>query len=104
MSASINTSESRVDTNPSSTENPSKPLDGKRSRDKEVVEAAVKLFHEQGYASTSVQDIAESLGMLKGSLYYYIDTKETLLKRIFETSHEHMLSETEQHRNSDQQA
>jgi AcrR family transcriptional regulator len=77
------------------------PLDGKRSRDQEVVEAAVKLFSEKGYASTSVQDLADELGMLKGSLYYYIDTKETLLKRIFENSHDEVSEIAERHRSQD---
>jgi len=65
-----------------------KDLDGGRSRDSEVVAAAVRLFYSKGYAATSIQDVADELGLLKGSLYYYIDTKETLLRRIFETSHE----------------
>ena len=78
-----------------------KSLDGQRSRDPEVVEAAVQLFHRKGYASTSIQDLADALGMLKGSLYYYIDTKETLLRHIFETSHEQMQAVTEEHRTSD---
>lgn len=74
------------------------PLDGKRSRDQEVVEVAVRLFSENGYASTSVQDLADELGMLKGSLYYYIDTKETLLKRIFEESHDEVSEIAERYR------
>lgn len=74
------------------------PLDGRRSRDKEVLETAVRLFSEKGYASTSVQDVADALGMLKGSLYYYIDTKETLLRKIFETSHAEVQEIAERHR------
>lgn len=74
------------------------PLDGKRSRDQEVVEAAIRLFSDKGYAATSVQDLADELGMLKGSLYYYIDTKETLLKRIFETSHQEVSEIAERYR------
>jgi AcrR family transcriptional regulator len=77
------------------------PLDGQRSRDQEVFEAAVRLFSAKGYASTSVQDLADELGMLKGSLYYYIDTKETLLKRIFETSHDEVSEIAERHRAGD---
>lgn len=76
-------------------------LKGNRTRDGEVIDAAVKLFYEKGYASTSIQEIADELGMLKGSLYYYIDTKETLLQRIFESSHAQMLMLTEQHRHGD---
>jgi AcrR family transcriptional regulator len=62
-------------------------LNGARARDREVIETAVKLFWEKGYANASVQDVADALGMLKGSLYYYIDSKENLLEKIFEDSH-----------------
>jgi len=72
-----------------------KTLDGRRARDSEVIEAAVNLFWEKGYASTSVQDVADALGMLKGSLYYYIKSKEDLLKKIFEDSHAEVREITE---------
>lgn len=65
--------------------------DGKssrRRRDAEVLEAAISIFNQHGYASTSVGDIAESLGILKGSLYYYIDSKEDLLFEIVDGVHE----------------
>lgn len=62
-------------------------LNGGRARDREVIEAAVKIFWEKGYANASVQDVADALGMLKGSLYYYIDSKERLLEKIFDDSH-----------------
>lgn len=65
-----------------------KNLDGARARDREVIEVATRIFWEKGYSGTSVQDVADALGMLKGSLYYYIDSKETLLDRIFTDSHE----------------
>ena len=35
-----------------------------------IIDAAVTLFHQQGYANTSMQDIADAVGLLKGSLYY----------------------------------
>ena len=62
-------------------------LNGARARDREVIAAAVQIFWEKGYANTSVQDVADALGMLKGSLYYYIDSKERLLEKIFDDSH-----------------
>lgn len=49
---------------------------------------AAEIFHRKGYAATTLQDIAEAVGLLKGSLYYYIDTKEDLLYRISRTIHE----------------
>ena len=63
-------------------------LGGARARDREVIEVATRIFWEKGYSGTSVEDVADALGMLKGSLYYYIDSKEDLLERIFEDSHD----------------
>jgi len=59
-----------------------------KRRDSDVLEAATKVFYEQGYAAASVQDVADELGILKGSLYHYIDTKEDLLFRLFEDVHD----------------
>jgi TetR/AcrR family transcriptional regulator, cholesterol catabolism regulator len=53
-----------------------------RRRDAEVLAVAAQIFTERGYASATVQDVADALGMLKGSLYYYIDSKEDLLYRL----------------------
>ena len=53
-----------------------------RKRGQEVLDTAAELFHRQGYAVTSVQDVADAMGILKGSLYYYIDSKDDLLFRI----------------------
>ncbi|MCW2993095.1 MAG: hypothetical protein JWQ18_590 [Conexibacter sp.] len=50
-------------------------------RTAEIVSAAIAIFSDKGYANTSMQDIAESVGMLKGSLYHFIDSKEDLLFR-----------------------
>lgn len=58
----------------------------RRNRRQEVLEAAVRVFHKKGYASASIQDVAAEVGVLKGSLYHYIDSKEDLLARIFEDS------------------
>lgn len=51
-------------------------------RRQELVDAAANIFAEKGYHATSVQDIASELGILKGSIYYYIDSKEDLLYDI----------------------
>jgi len=58
----------------------------RRNRDAEVVEAAVAVFNEKGYSGAAIQDVADRVGVLKGSLYHYIDSKEDLLARIFEES------------------
>lgn len=51
-----------------------------------MLQVAVEIFNEKGYASASIQDVANSVGVLKGSLYHYIESKEDLLARIFEES------------------
>lgn len=61
-----------------------------RRRDQEVLEAATKVFHERGYADATVQHVADELGILKGSLYHYIRTKEDLLFWLLEEVHEHV--------------
>ena len=60
---------------------------GGKRRDEEVLEAAARVFARRGYADSSVQDIAEEVGILKGSLYHYIDTKEDLLFWLLEDVH-----------------
>ncbi|MDF2626723.1 MAG: TetR/AcrR family transcriptional regulator [Symbiobacteriaceae bacterium] len=44
--------------------------------------AAVRLFHERGFHATSMQEIADAVGLQKGSLYHYIGGKEDLLTVI----------------------
>ena len=53
-----------------------------------IIDAAAQMFNAKGYAATSTQDIADEVGLLKGSIYYYINSKEDLLFRIIEESHE----------------
>jgi AcrR family transcriptional regulator len=59
-----------------------------KKREREIVDAAAEIFHRNGYADTSVQDVADAVGILKGSLYYYIDSKEDLLYRVLLEVHE----------------
>jgi AcrR family transcriptional regulator len=65
---------------------PAKADRTRRNRAQDVIEAAIRVFHKKGYASASIQDVAAEVGVLKGSLYHYIDSKEDLLARIFEDS------------------
>jgi AcrR family transcriptional regulator len=48
----------------------------------EIITAAGEIFYEKGYEATSLQDIASAVGLLKGSVYYYIKTKEDLLYEL----------------------
>jgi AcrR family transcriptional regulator len=62
--------------------------DRSRRRDAEVLAAATKVFYEKSYADASVQDVADELGILKGSLYHYIKTKEDLLDWLVQDVHD----------------
>lgn len=59
-----------------------------KKREREIIDTAAEIFHRQGYADTSVQDVADAVGILKGSLYYYIDSKEDLLFQVLVEVHE----------------
>jgi CheY-like chemotaxis protein/AcrR family transcriptional regulator len=48
----------------------------------ELLSLAARIFAERGFAETTVQDIAEAVGMLKGSIYYYVSSKEELLSEV----------------------
>lgn len=50
-----------------------------RPRETELLAAATRLFRQRGYHATSMQDLAEALGMNRGSLYHYITSKDELL-------------------------
>jgi AcrR family transcriptional regulator len=63
-----------------------------------ILDVAVDLFIERGYAGTSVRDISERLGMTKGSLYYHFASKEDLLTALVEpmmTALDEFISEAE---------
>ena len=59
----------------------------RRNRRDEVMRAAIEVFFDKGYAASSVQDVADAVGVLKGSLYYYMESKEDLLRWIVEDVH-----------------
>jgi AcrR family transcriptional regulator len=51
-------------------------------REAAIYSAAVRLFRDKGYHATSVQDLADAVGLQKASLYHYIRGKEDLLLRL----------------------
>jgi len=52
------------------------------ARRTELTRAAARLFAEKGYHGTSVGDLAEALGVQKGSLYSHIESKADLLWEV----------------------
>lgn len=53
-------------------------------RTRDIRDAAVMLFAQHGYEATSMRAIAQEVGLLPGSLYAHITSKERLLLEIIE--------------------
>ena len=62
-------------------------------REKSIHAAALRIFRQKGYHAASMQNIADAVGLYKGSLYYYVSSKEELLVRLFEGRADQVLGE-----------
>ncbi len=47
-----------------------------------ITEHSINLFEKRGFKETSIQDIVDSIGVTKGTFYYYFSSKEELLMDI----------------------
>lgn len=54
------------------------------ARPQELLEAALRVFAEQGYRTARLDDVADAAGVTKGAIYHYFDTKEALLLGVIE--------------------
>ncbi|HEX2304581.1 MAG TPA: TetR/AcrR family transcriptional regulator [Gaiella sp.] len=54
-------------------------MGGRPTRREELVSVAARLFAERGYHGTSMADLAEAMGVQKGSLYSLTGSKQELL-------------------------
>ena len=54
----------------------------KEARPGELLEAALDLFVEKGYAATKVDEVAARAGVSKGTLFLYFPSKEDLFKAV----------------------
>ena len=52
------------------------------ARPDEVLDAALELFMEKGFAATRVDDIAKRAGLSKGAVYLYFPSKEAVLEAL----------------------
>ena len=55
------------------------PRKTQRNTKGKIISAAWKLFYEQGYENTTVEDILELSGTSKGTFYHYFEGKDALL-------------------------
>ena len=67
----------------------------KDARPQELLEAAIDLFVERGYAATRLEDVARRAGVSKGTLYLYFENKEELFKAVVRNNIVPVLGEAE---------
>ncbi|MFC5748474.1 TetR/AcrR family transcriptional regulator [Actinomadura rugatobispora] len=61
------------------------PFRADDGRWQELLEISARIFARKGYRSTTLQDIADEFGVLKGSLYHYIRSKDDLLFEVIKS-------------------
>ena len=59
----------------------------------EIMDAAMLLFMEKGYANTTTQDIVDKVNISRGLLYYHFKNKEDILYCLVERYSEKLLSD-----------
>lgn len=57
-----------------------------------ITEIALKIFANEGYASTGVQRICTEAEITKPTMYHYFGNKEGLLQSIYEENFQHLLN------------
>ena len=70
--------------------------DKKRKTKKNIVTAAWRLFYEQGYDDTTVDEIIRASGTSKGTFYHYFKGKDALLtslSELFDNKYEELIQE-----------
>ncbi|MDO9534679.1 MAG: TetR/AcrR family transcriptional regulator, partial [Bacillota bacterium] len=55
-----------------------------KNKREEILDEAAKLFKRKGFKGTSMQDIAAEVGILKGSIYYYFNSKNEIFQDVLD--------------------
>ncbi|MCS6819111.1 MAG: TetR/AcrR family transcriptional regulator, partial [Chitinophagales bacterium] len=58
-----------------------------------IIIQSLILFRQRSYHNTSMSDIAEACGILKGSLYHYFKSKEELMEKVIRYVHKYFKDE-----------
>ena len=55
----------------------------KNLRKQMIIDTAINIFHQKGYRTATLDDVAHELGLSKAALYHYVSSKEDLLSLIY---------------------
>ena len=58
---------------------------------KTLLRNALSVFKLKGYSATSMQDLAAANGILKGSIYHYVESKEALMLEVLNALKDHYI-------------
>jgi len=58
-----------------------------------LLDTAFRVFAARGYRAARLEQVAEAVGMTKGAIYYYFDSKEDLLRRALQHRHREIFTE-----------
>ena len=53
-------------------------------RRERILEAALELFAEQGYAASTTRELARRAGITEPVIYLHFESKETVLREVFQ--------------------
>jgi AcrR family transcriptional regulator len=68
-------------------DSPEKPRRARGEQTRQVIlDTALRLFQERGYAETTMRAIAKEAGVAVGNAYYYFDSKEHLIQGFYDRS------------------
>jgi AcrR family transcriptional regulator len=67
---------------PVTTEQPGRWTRRKSERPGEILDAALRVFSEKGFAAARMEDIAKAAGVTKGTIYLYFENKESVFKNL----------------------
>ena len=57
-----------------------------------LLKNSLSVFKSKGYTATSMSDLANASGLLKGSMYHYIDSKEQLMLEVLNSLMDHYIN------------
>jgi AcrR family transcriptional regulator len=58
----------------------------KEARPAEIVQAAMEVFAEKGFAAAKLEEIAARAGVSKGAVYLYFETKDDIFRAVVDTA------------------
>ena len=68
---------------------------GRGDKRERILDAAVRVFAQNGFYATRVSDVAKAAGVADGTIYLYFASKEALLVSLFEDRVERLIAYTQ---------